>query len=549
MCPPRFPARFGSYVLVQSLGRGGMGQVALAISGQPGLETLCVIKRPLPPSETRPEHVARFRQEANIARRLSHPNLVQTHAVGEAEGSLFLAQEFVEGKDLSQLIASCASSGIILSIQISLYIIEQVARGLAYAHDFEGLGLVHRDVNPPNIRLSYGGHVKVLDFGVALSADATRSDPDGTMAGKLGYAAPEQIRRGPLDRRADLYACGIMLWELLTGRPFGTTVRDGEAVLPGDQPKGSPARKRLEIIPPSLLNPAVPAALDEIALKAVRRDPAERYQTAGELRKTIEPLISSEAEAEQTLVKLLGDLYLIENERAYQRENIEAGRPLLSPSESVSAAVVVEQTSPALTTSGRSSRSPRMLLALVAVLGLVGMGAVALRVRHQSEKVTIPPAPVAAAPGAKSSAGQAVEPTWPEPAQVPAVPSSNAEAKHLSGREVPRSKSGARPAAPVPHATAEPPSAATPSVAELLGRAQSAMNRKEYDAAIQNAQAAIQAGGGPPGHVALGNALLLDRRLPEAQREFETVLRADPGNKVAAQRLVLLRGMHARGEY
>jgi eukaryotic-like serine/threonine-protein kinase len=169
----------------------GMGQIHLALAGQRGLETVCVIKRLRSELRLRAADIESFRHEADLARRLVHSNLVHTHAVDEVKGEVFLVQEYVEGQDVSALLDKLAAQSRRLPVAASVYAACSILRGLEYAHDFDGLGLVHRDINPPNIRISYEGEVKLLDFGIALSKlqgeDATR----GRGAGKLAYMAPE----------------------------------------------------------------------------------------------------------------------------------------------------------------------------------------------------------------------------------------------------------------------------------------------------------------------------------------------------------------------
>jgi serine/threonine protein kinase len=554
MAAPPFPARFGPYVLVQPLGRGGMGQVALAMSGQPGLETLCVVKRLVSRSRARPDHVARFREEADLARRLVHPNLVQTHAVGEHDGTLYLAQEYVTGKDLSELVARSSSQDLVLPIPVSLYIVEQIARGLGYAHEFDGLGLVHRDVNPPNVRISYSGQVKLLDFGLAVAAEAARADSPATWVGKRAYLAPEQRGNGPIDRRTDLYACGIILWELLTGHPIGTRERNGEAILPGDD-SGVGGDDGATPIAPSRLNAAVSRPLDAIALKALSRDPADRFQSANDLRRALEPLIASEAEVEQALVRLLGNLFSIEREQAHQRRAIEAGRGLLS---------ATEPPAPGSAPTRAPARRRRFAIAGAALAAIVLTGAGLTLIARQR-----PPGvqPVASAPPAvpempsPTAAPEPPAPTvipFPEPAVAPAptaprLPATAEAPARLAARESPRLHGG-RPAAmrtvvpgdrveTPPAPPAEPVAAAELSAAERLARARAAINDKKFDAAITEARAAIAGGAGADGHLVLGNALLMSRRPTDAEREYQAVLRLEPDNAVAARRIEIARSM------
>jgi len=215
--PHDFPRRFASYVLLKPLARGGMGELYLALSGAPGMEKLCVIKKVLP-HLVAPDNVQRFRDEAMVAVRLSHGNLVTVFDAGHSDDQIYLAMDFIEGKDLLATWNRCAQRGVPFPIEVAVYIVKELARGLGYAHAFGGLNLVHRDVSPANVLLSYTGEVKLTDFGLATSTLMLQHTAPGIIFGKLSYLAPEQARREPLDGRTDIYVCGILLWELLTGQ-------------------------------------------------------------------------------------------------------------------------------------------------------------------------------------------------------------------------------------------------------------------------------------------------------------------------------------------
>ncbi len=211
--PPGFPRHFDSYVLLKPLARGGMGQLYLALAGTPGLEKLCVVKQ-VPPEVAAPENARRFRDEAMVALRLSHGNLVTVFDAGLQGERIFLAMDYVDGRDLHAVWNRCAERRVPFPVDIAVYIIKELCRGLAYAHAFEDLKLVHRDVSPGNVLLSFSGEVKLTDFGLATSSLKIEKTAPGIIYGKLSYLAPEQARREALDGRTDLYAAGILLWEL-----------------------------------------------------------------------------------------------------------------------------------------------------------------------------------------------------------------------------------------------------------------------------------------------------------------------------------------------
>ena len=220
---PFQPQRFGRFTLLAPLAAGGMGQIYLArarFAG--GLEKLCVIKKVLPELARDADFAARFRDEAQTLIQLQHGSIAQVYDSGEEAGEWWIALEFVDGKDLRRLLQRMRGAGHRVPLAIALYVAVKVLEALAYAHrkkDRAGneLGLVHRDVSPQNVLLSYEGEVKVIDFGLARSATtAPEADPSVVM-GKFHYMAPEQARNLPLDRRADLYAVGVILYELITG--------------------------------------------------------------------------------------------------------------------------------------------------------------------------------------------------------------------------------------------------------------------------------------------------------------------------------------------
>jgi serine/threonine protein kinase len=228
-----FPRRFGGYVLVKPLARGGMGALYLAVHGQRGLEKLCVVKTALPHLAGR-SYVQRFKDEAKVVVRLSHGNLVGVFDAGQVHGEIYLAMEFVEGKDLRAVWNRCAQKGIAFPLPVAAHIVKELMRGLAYAHGFEGLRLVHRDVSPPNVLLSYSGEVKLTDFGLATSTLKLEKTAPGVIFGKVSYMAPEQARAETLDGRTDIYSAGVILWELLTGRQLFAAGARPAGAAPGD---------------------------------------------------------------------------------------------------------------------------------------------------------------------------------------------------------------------------------------------------------------------------------------------------------------------------
>jgi serine/threonine protein kinase len=331
-----FPRRFSSYVLLKPLARGGMGELYLALSGAPGMEKLCVIKKVLP-HLVAPDNVQRFRDEAMVAVRLSHSNLVTVFDAGHSDDQIYLAMDFIEGKDLLATWNRCAQRGVPFPIEVAAYIVKELARGLGYAHAFGGLNLVHRDVSPANVLLSYAGEVKLTDFGLATSTLKLQHTAPGIIFGKLSYLAPEQARREPLDGRTDIYVCGILLWELLTGQQLFPVKPATYTAGPQKSDSTADALERVRnprAIPPSQVTDRVPVELDRIVMRALEPMPADRYQTGEELRADLGAFLARTA-PETDADRLARFLRLLfekdtDNERREREEMVRGASHFLS---------------------------------------------------------------------------------------------------------------------------------------------------------------------------------------------------------------------------
>src|SRR3954471_14142280 len=264
-----------------------MGALYLAVGGDRGLERLMVIKTVLRRLAD-VEYVARFRNEATLVVKLSHGNLIPVFDAGQVGGELFLAMDFVEGRDLRAVWNRCARKQVAFPIDVAVYIVKELCRGLAYAHSFPDLNLVHRDVSPPNVLVSYTGEVKLTDFGLASSTLKIEKTAPGIIYGKVAYMSPEQARGEKLDGRSDMYAAAIVLWELLTGR---------QLFPPGkDQPQDLLARgKTPEPMRPSKRAPRVPVELDEICLKALAASKDDRYADCDAMRMALQSWLAQNA--------------------------------------------------------------------------------------------------------------------------------------------------------------------------------------------------------------------------------------------------------------
>jgi serine/threonine protein kinase len=308
--------------LLAPLAQGGMGALYLAVTGDRGLERLMVIKTVLPHLADA-EYIARFRDEAKVVVKLSHGNLIPVFDAGLVGGELFLAMDFVEGRDLRAVWNRCAKKQVAFPIDVAVYIVKELCRGLSYAHNFPDLNLVHRDVSPPNVLVSYTGEVKLTDFGLASSTLKLEKTAPGIIYGKVAYMSPEQARGEKLDGRSDMYATGIVLWELLTGR---------QLFPPGkDQPQDLLSRaKNPEPPKPSKRAPRVPPELDEICLKALAASKSDRYGDCDEMRMALQSWLAHNAPTTDgtRMSQFLQDLFTddISRERAERQEMISRVR-------------------------------------------------------------------------------------------------------------------------------------------------------------------------------------------------------------------------------
>jgi serine/threonine-protein kinase len=285
-------ANLGKYRLIAELGHGGMAEVFLAVvRGPAGFNKLMVIKQIRPQLAEDPEFLGMFLDEARLAARLSHPNVVQTNEVGHEAGRYFIAMEYLEGQPLNRVLHRFQRSGG-FPLGLHLRVISEVLAGLHHAHeitDYDGtpLGVVHRDVTPHNIFLTYDGQVKVVDFGIAKAMNSSSETRTGVLKGKVAYMAPEQARGERVDRRADLFSVGILLWEAATGKRMWKGVPDIailQRLLNGDIPT------------PSSVNPDVSEVLEAIILKCLATDREGRYDTATELQADIDSYLDAQDE-------------------------------------------------------------------------------------------------------------------------------------------------------------------------------------------------------------------------------------------------------------
>ena len=275
----------GKYQLIAELARGGMAIVYLAlVQGPGGFNKLVVVKELKPELVEEPAFLAMFLDEARLAAKLSHANIVQTNEVGNDGKRYFMAMDYLDGRGLDRVRRRARASGQELSLPIHLRVLCDMLAGLQYAHaltDFDGtpLAIVHRDVSPQNVFVTFDGQIKLLDFGIAKAADSLHETRVGVLKGKVSYMSPEQARGQKVDQRADVFSAGVMLWEALTGRKLREGQNDQQmlwALASADLPRASSVK------------PWVPPELDAICARAMAWDREQRYPSAGELQHEIE---------------------------------------------------------------------------------------------------------------------------------------------------------------------------------------------------------------------------------------------------------------------
>ena len=288
--PTREPSwrddRFGPYQLLDRVAIGGMAEVFKAKrTGVEGFEKIVALKRILPHLSDNKEFLDMFVDEAKMVAGLAHPSIVQIFDLGRIEKSYYIAMEYVHGHDLRTIMKRAREKGLRMPLDLSLRVVSQVCAALEYAHrkkDERGrpMEIVHRDVSPQNILISFEGEVKLVDFGIAKAATKASNTERGALRGKLLYMSPEQAWGRAIDRRSDVFSLGIVLYEMVTEtKPFvgaGTEMTILELV------------RQSVITPAREVNPRVPETLDRVIMKALAREPGERYQDAGQMQRGLE---------------------------------------------------------------------------------------------------------------------------------------------------------------------------------------------------------------------------------------------------------------------
>ena len=272
------------YKVIRKLDSGGMAEVFLGeAEGIQGFKKSVAIKRVLPHYSENKNFIAMFLNEARLGLRLNHANIVQVFDIGRSGDTYFIVMEYVDGTDLKKVMANLRTQRDKMPIELAVFVVMEVCRGLAYAHSYkdqEGKSyqIVHRDVSPPNVLLSRQGEVKLVDFGLAKAAVQIEHTDPGVVKGKFAYLSPEVVFGKPVDQRADLFACGIILFEMLTGERLFLGKTDVDTIK---------LVRRCDI--PSVVesNPNVPSKLEAIVNKALAKDVEDRYQRCDEMAEAL----------------------------------------------------------------------------------------------------------------------------------------------------------------------------------------------------------------------------------------------------------------------
>lgn len=281
------PKRFGRYLLVEKIAAGGMAQLYRAkILGVQGFEKLIAIKMILPHLVDEKDLISSFIDEAKLAALLSHQNIVQIYDFGPMENSFFIAMEYLCGKDLRAVFEKGRREKLPLSLEYALHITSRICAGLDYAHnlkDFHGkpLNLIHRDISPQNIFITYEGEIKIVDFGIAKAASQSTVTQYGMIKGKVAYMSPEQASGRTIDHRSDIFSTGILLYEMITGRRMFT----------GDTLQILAKVREGEFEAPEAIAPALPSKLYKILHLALAKEPADRYQSCNQMLADLEECI------------------------------------------------------------------------------------------------------------------------------------------------------------------------------------------------------------------------------------------------------------------
>jgi serine/threonine protein kinase len=404
----------GRYVLHDELASGGMATVHIGkLIGAAGFSRPVAIKRLHPQYAKEDDFVSMFIDEARIAARIRHPNVVATLDTVYGDGELFLVMELVMGEPISRLVRSPTP----IPVDVAVGIMSSALHGLHAAHeatDERGnwLEIVHRDVSPQNVLVGVDGIARVLDFGVAKALGRIQTTRDGQVKGKVAYMAPEQLRGGVVDRRTDVYAAAVVLWEMLAHRRLFVSETPGEILARVLEQK---------VEPPSRFSSDVPAALDDVVMRGLQRNPDQRFASAHEMALALEHAIAlpTQSKVARWVNDACGER-ISARAQLIARIDSDSHVPVPTASSAASVTQVPPDPSTQLSTTldaPRRARAPR--LAVIAALGALVL--IAGGATWRSLRTTEPAKSPSAAPAASPAVAPAPAAPAPAPAPVPAA--------------------------------------------------------------------------------------------------------------------------------
>jgi len=515
---PASTGGFGRYQLLEKIAAGGMAEVFKArMRGEEGFEKIVAIKRILPHMADNDDFITMFVDEAKLAAQLTHNNIIHIYDLGKVEQYHYIAMEYVEGKDLRSILKLGGEREFPLPPELALFVASKIANALDYAHrrlgiDGKELNLVHRDVSPQNILISFEGDIKLCDFGIAKAATKVSQTQTGALKGKLQYMSPEQAWGKKIDRRTDIFSLGIVLFEMLTGERLFTGDTDLTIL---EQVRDA------RVVAPSTRNPDVPKKVDQIVLKALAKNPQDRYQNASELEKDINQVLYSyqptpgPADLAIYMHRLLDaspaasdaqiDAAFAKAEQAPVAEPQKKGKGLVIAKKAAvpertpepPAPAPVEVSQPAISMGKEPAKSRTGLYAGIGVAAVVLIAAGVFVTRKKPEPAPAPgPAPE---PPAASSSAAAPAPAAPTQAAASAPPSKiidqkavDAEVRRLAALKEKELAAAAKPAA-APKQQAAPAAPAPAPAAVSLAPKQPLQPPKASEPAAASASTQVQA--------------------------------------------------------
>jgi serine/threonine protein kinase/cytochrome c-type biogenesis protein CcmH/NrfG len=519
------PLRFGKYLILDKIATGGMAEMYLAkMTSVEGFEKLVAIKKILPNLTQDKNLVKMFIDEAKLAAMLFHQNIVHIYDLGSIEGAYFIAMEYIHGKDLRVLGRKAKRRNLPLPLEYALYITCRICSGLDYSHnlkDFQGnpLELIHRDISPQNILITYQGEVKIVDFGIAKAARKSSDTKEGLIKGKVPYMSPEQAACKPIDKRSDIFSTGILLYEMITGK----------RMFEGSDLKVLDKVRKADFEPAENLVPDLPQEVGEILNRALAKGVTRRYKSCIEMLADLEACLAGfpirpSAEGLSQYMKALFAEEIAAEAAALQRAEVQ---PSSFKGEPVSEAQtktlqILEHIEPVPAKKTEVPRSThRLWLGTWAAVMVVAAVVLALLIKQKPSSTSGETKPFAAVktnevlPAAKTKPPVAVQPTKREQAMEALEKKHFAKAAALF-EEALASESGEKQAIATPYAQA------------LVGGAASIINTKPKQAKVLLKKAADLDPKNAEAHFYLGKLYTSAKDYPKAIRAYDKAIGLDP---------------------